>query len=591
MNTSSVALRRAFRNSTLPRRWTRLASGSTRPRSRGKAALGYTVVFAAAAAGAYYYPRIIGRDAETESGVKPPGSPDRVELEFEKPRRAAVSEEDHRNLISSQHLQVRNSWERPGVYAWGSNVGKVVDADTMDMYVKQPRRITYFDDQLLRDLKVTKDFGAAITENGDLVQWGLGYCETDPKPEKTLRGKKLVKLAASADRVVALTRDGAVYSIPSSRADQREGAKLDRSRSWWSLWGALGSESIHFRILTPSGLGRGEKVTEISSGLEHCLMLTNKGRVFSAASSGASFPSKGQMGIPGLSWETRPAGAYDQAHEVTALRGLDICAIATGDSHSAVLDRADRIFTFGDNTFGQLGVATDAGLPQSSTPMMVATNRLGGGSAPKVKVLAAGGANTFFTVDAATATDLWACGQGVSGTLGTGRWTHVSAAPSKVKTLSSLWEYDEVRQRRAPIGIKSLSIGATHCAAVLDNVTETQVGRGSGKNTTNWGADVLFWGGNEHYQLGTGRRSNVNAPTYIGAPEGAAADGEDPRRHRLCVTPRQTVRLGPGGVGGGLRLSRGLSVGASCRLFGRLWRKLWTMTGDEDEKQYDDGRL
>ncbi|RDA91311.1 hypothetical protein CP533_6318 [Ophiocordyceps camponoti-saundersi (nom. inval.)] len=550
MNTSSVFLRRALRNSALPRRWTRLASRSTRPRSRGKA-VGFAVVFAAAAAGSYYYPKITGRDAETDSGLKVPGSPARVELEFEKPRRAAVSEEDHRNLISSQHLQVRNSWEHPGVYAWGSNIGKVIDAETMDKYVKQPRRITYFDDQLLRDLKITKDFGAAIMENGDLVQWGLGYCETDPKPEKTLRGKNLVKLAASSDRVVALTRGGAVYSIPSSRVDQRDGAKLERSRSWWSLWGALGSEAIHFRNLTPSGLGRGERVIEISSGLEHCLMLTNKGRVFSAASSGASFPSKGQMGIPGLSWDTRPAGAYDQAHEVMALRGLDIRAIATGDFHSAVLDRADRIFTFGDNTFGQLGAATEARLPRSSTPIMVATNRFcgGGGSAPKVKALAAGGANTFFTVDAATATDLWVCGQGVSGTLGTGRWTHVSAAPSKVKALSSLWEYDEVRQRRAPIGIKSLSIGATHCAAVMDNVTETQVGRGSGQNTTNWGADVLFWGGNEHYQLGTGRRSNVNTPTYIGAPEGAAADGADPSRHRLCVTPRQTVRLGPGGSG------------------------------------------
>ncbi|RDA87018.1 hypothetical protein CP532_3211 [Ophiocordyceps camponoti-leonardi (nom. inval.)] len=576
MNSPSVALRRALRHSVLSRQWTRLNHGSrrisgrpTQPRSRGKA-VGFAVVFAAAAAGSYFYPRITGRDSEAESGVKVPGSPGRVDLEFEKPRRAAVSEEDHRNLISSQHLQVRNSWEHPGVYAWGSNIGKVIDADTMDKFVKQPRRITYFDDQLLRDLKLTRDFGAAITENGDLVQWGLGYCETDPRPEKTLKGKNLVKLAASADRVVALTRGGAVYSIPSSRADQREGVKLERSRSWWSLWGALGSESIHFRNLTPSGLGRGERVTEISSGLEHCLMLTNKGRVFSAASSGASFPSKGQMGIPGLTWETRPAGSYDQAHEVTALRGLDVRAIATGDFHSAVLDRADRIFTFGDNTFGQLGAATEAGLPQSSTPIMVATNRLSGsgGSAPKVKALAAGGANTFFTVDAATATDLWACGQGVSGTLGTGRWTHVSAAPTKVKALSSLWEYDEVRQRRAPIGIKSLSVGATHCAAVMDNVTETQVGRGSGRNTTNWGADVLFWGGNEHYQLGTGRRSNVNAPTYIGAPERGAADGADPSRHRLCVTPRQTVRLGPGGSGRWATLEQRVECG---RFVSAVW--------------------
>ncbi|PHH80319.1 hypothetical protein CDD80_1958 [Ophiocordyceps camponoti-rufipedis] len=544
-------LRRSLRSLVAPRQWARLSSGSAQqtPPRRGGKALGFAAVFAAAAAGTYYYPRITGSasDAVEEDLSVPPAS---AELEFEKPRRAAVSEEDHRDLISSQHLQVRNSWEHPGVYAWGSNSGKVIDANSNEKYVKQPRRITFFDDQLLRDLRLSRDFGAAITGSGDLVQWGLGYCETDPKPEVTLKGKDLVKLAISADRVVALTRRGSVYSIPSSRADQRDGNKLEQSKSWWSLWGAVGSEAIHFRNLTP-GMSRGERVTDISSGLEHCLMLTNKGRVFSAASSSTSFPSKGQMGIPGLNWETRPQGPYDQPHEVAGLGGLEVRAIATGDYHSAVLDRAGRILTFGDNTFGQLGVPTEAGMPQLSMPTMVATGRLysNGGLGATVKALAAGGTNTFFTVDAATATDLWVCGQGVSGTLGTGRWTHVSASPTKIKSLSSLWEYDERTQRKAPIGIKALSIGATHCAAVMDNVTETKAKAGSGENTTNWGADVLFWGGNEYYQLGTGRRSNVNTPTYIGAPEGSSADDTDPSRHRLCVTPRQTVRLGPGGRG------------------------------------------
>ncbi|PFH61962.1 hypothetical protein XA68_15624 [Ophiocordyceps unilateralis] len=554
MNPSTATLRHTLYRLAVPRQWTRLVSRPARQQSPphgGGKAFGLAAVFAAAAAGAYYYPRITGRAADTSPVGDVPGPPAKAELEFEKPRRAAVSEEDHRNLISSQHLQVKNSWELPGVYAWGSNAGKVIDADSTDMCVKQPRRITFFDNQLLRDLKLTRDFGAAITEGGDLVQWGLGYCETDPRPDTTLKGKNLVRLAVSADRVVALTRGGSVYSIPSSRADQLEGAKLDQSRSWWSLWGAVGSEAIHFRNLTPTGLGRGERVTDISSGLEHCLILTNKGRVFSAASSAASFPSKGQMGIPGLDWKTRPQGPYDQAHEVTGLKGLEIRGIATGDFHSAVLDRAGRIFTFGDNTFGQLGVPTETKVPQLSAPTMVATSRLYGSSMPAVtvKALAAGGANTFFTVDAATATDLWACGQGVSGTLGTGRWTHVSPTPTKVKSLSSLWEYDERTQRKVPIGIKALSIGTTHCAAVMDNVTETNATRGSGENTTNWGADVLFWGGNEHYQLGTGRRSNVNTPTYIGAPDGAAADKADASRHRLCITPRQTVRLGPEGRG------------------------------------------
>lgn len=541
--------------------------------------VGFTAVFAAAAAAAYHYPQLTGQPAPE------PQRPE-AELEFEKPRRQAASREDNRDLISSQHLQVKNSWEHPGVYAWGSNAGKVIDASSNDKYIKRPRRIAYFNDQLLRDLKLTREFGAAITENGDLVQWGLGFSEADPRPQATLRGKDLVKVDVSADRVVALSRKGAVYSIPASRDDQQEGAKLEQSKNSWSLWSPSGNEPISFRNLTPTQLSRGEKVTDISSGLEHCLMLTNRGRVFSAASSATSFPTKGQMGIPGLGWETRPTGPYDQAHEVAALGGFDIDKIATGDFHSVVSDKTGRVFTFGDNTFGQLGFEAEVSLPYASAPTMVSTTKLYGNSGlvPKVTSIAAGGVNTLFTVDAEapgpaergvlnaaparrmprTASDLWACGRGVSGMLGTGKWTHVSLGPAKVKSLSSLFEFNEKTNRMMPIKLKSLSMGSTHCSAVMDNVTETNISRQSTENETNWGADVLFWGGNEHYQLGTGKRTNMNTPTYIGPLDGGAGDADKGRGaevHRLCLTPRQTARVGEGGKGRKVTLEQKVECG------------------------------
>jgi len=55
---------------------------------------------------------------------------------------------------------------------------------------------------------------------------------------------------------------------------------------------------------------------------------------------------------------------------------------------------------------------------------------------------------------------------------------------------------------------------------------------------------VLWWGGNEFYQLGTGKRNNVSNPTYI-APMDVMADKEKGRRekHRFQITPRQTVKV------------------------------------------------
>ncbi|KAJ6441154.1 decaprenyl-diphosphate synthase subunit 1 [Purpureocillium lavendulum] len=591
MNSSHRALARATRvrcsqkptTLAVARQWTRRAGTSSgpgpQPQRRGGKAVGFAAVFAAAAAGAYYYPKL------TSPGAGHDGEPAKAELEFEKPRKQPVSKEDNRDLISSQHLQVKSSWEHPGVYAWGSNAGRVVDPASNEKYIKLPRRIAFFSDQLLRDLKLTQDFGAAITEKGDLVQWGLGYSKADPTPATTLKGKDLIKLDVSADRVIALSRQGSVYSIPSSRDDLETGIKQEEQKSSWSLWRSGGKEKVSFRSLTPAGLGMGERVTDISSGLEHCLLLTSKGRVFAAASSSSSFPSKGQMGIPGLSWDTRPPGAYDQAHEILTLKGFHVDKIATGDHHSVVLDSIGRVFCFGDNTYGQLGFPTEGGLPQSAAPTMVAVNSLynSSGLVPTATSIAAGGTNTFFTVDAkapalerdsrgaaparrmpGTVSDLWACGQGVAGTLGTGKWTHVSVAPTKVKALSSLFEFDEKTNKMMPIKLKSLNVGATHCAAIMDNVTETHISTGSTENETNWGADVMFWGGNEYYQLGTGKRTNMNAPTYIGPLDGGAADSRKGRAgemHRLCLTPRSTARIGEGGKGRKVTLEQKVECG------------------------------
>ncbi|KAM5352017.1 hypothetical protein ACJ41O_004740 [Fusarium nematophilum] len=592
MNASHFALRRAAVGSqarqsliTAQRQWVRHASDYPQaPRRRGGKFVGLAAIFGVAATGAYYYPKL------KEQFASPPDHeanqvPAKAELEFEKPRKKAQSKEENRDILSSQHHQVKESWEHPGVYAWGSNIAKVIDAKSNDKYVKLPRRIAYFDNQILRDLKLTSAFGAAVTEKGDLVQWGLGYNKEDPSPVATLAGKDIVKIDVSLDRIIALSRKGKVYSIPASRDDQEGGLKEEQQRSSWSIWGSGGGkENINFRNLTPSGLFYGESVTDVSSGQEHCLMLTSRGRVFSAASSALEFPSKGQLGIAGLSWANRPNGPYDQPHEIATLRGFDVAQIAAGDYHSVILDKTGRIFTFGDNSFGQLGIDTDFGLSVSDTPvMMMATNTIYGSSGliPTITSIAAGGNNTFFTVDAKVPTapsnlkalapskrlppvtsDLWACGQGVYGTLGSGRWSHVSAKPTKVKGLSSLFEFNEKTNMMSPIKLKTLSVGTTHCSAVLDNVTETSVSGSASANDTNWGSDVMFWGGNEYYQLGTGKRTNLNTPAYIGALDSApeARKENNPDFHRLCVTPRKTIRL-DGGKGRKVSLEQKVECG------------------------------
>jgi hypothetical protein len=80
----------------------------------------------------------------------------------------------------------------------------------------------------------------------------------------------------------------------------------------------------------------------------------------------------------------------------------------------------------------------------------------------------------------------------------------------------------------------------------MDNVTRVHAGdsRGSGENDTNWGADIVFFGNNEFYQLGTGKRNNISTPTYIQPLDAASEQKFRPgEEHRFQITPKKNVKV------------------------------------------------
>lgn len=459
------------------------------------------------------------------------------------------------NDLRHQFVQEKRSLKSPAVYTWGSNAYKVVDPGSKDTDVKTPRRFKYFDGQVLRDFKVDEKSGAAITENGDLVQWGKGFSETDFKPTKTLSGKNLVSLSLSESRIIALASDGNVYSLPISQQDQKTGPKT-REGSWVPFW--AGQSPLSYRILKPA-LSFGEKVTSIKGGQEHVLILTSSGRVFTAAASTEHFPSLGQLGVPGLTWSTRPSGPVDTCHEVTALKGSKVVQIASGDYHSLALTKDGRLFAWGDNSFGQLGVEFEPDAPFIDTPFAIPLKKMYRLStySPKITSVAAGGASSFFTVDATrvlgpeeeatkirglgtVTADTWSCGRGIWGTLGNGKWVHLQDEPTKVKDLSGLGEYDEKTEQTQPIRVRSMSVGTTHVAAILDNKTSlSSTTTDSLDQSRDFGHEAFWWGGNEHFQLGTGKRSNLSRPSYIKAPPQSKQETEA----RLQIMPRHKGKV------------------------------------------------
>lgn len=448
----------------------------------------------------------------------------------------------------TQLVQKKRSLRSPGVYLWGTNAYRVVDPDSKESVIKTPRSFSYFDGQVLRDLKLEERSGAAITEKGDLVQWGKGFSKSDFKPTQTLTGKNLTSLCMSNDRILALSSDGKVYSLPISKEDQQSGRKPKEGS--WVLPFLSGNAGVSYRQLQPK-LGIAEKVTAISGGQEHALLLTSSGRVFSVASSTERYPTFGQLGIPGLTWSTRPSGPVDTCHEITALKGSKITQVAAGDYHSLVLTKDGQVFAFGDNSFGQLGVTYNPSSPFIDEPVLLPVSKLYRTNewVPTVTRIAAGGANSFFTVDAQRVlgritADTWTCGRGIWGLLGNGKWTHLQDEPTKVKALSGLFEFDERTQNVSPIRLHEISVGTTHASAVMGNSTHIHSATTKTLETSeDWGYDALWWGGNEHYQLGTGRRSNMPWPTYINAPPGPE-EKNDREEARLQIMPRHKGKAG-----------------------------------------------
>jgi len=72
----------------------------------------------------------------------------------------------------------------------------------------------------------------------------------------------------------------------------------------------------------------------------------------------------------------------------------------------------------------------------------------------------------------------------------------------------------------------------------------TNVTASAKDNDVNYGADILFFGGNEFYQLGTGKRNNIPSPTYIPPLEASLSQKLGRREdHRLQVVPPHKVQI------------------------------------------------
>ncbi|KAK9245662.1 regulator of chromosome condensation 1/beta-lactamase-inhibitor protein II [Lipomyces tetrasporus] len=399
------------------------------------------------------------------------------------------------------------------VYAWGWNGKHVVAPGSKDEAIKTPRKIPYFDGMELRDLVLGDNIGVAVTARGDLLVWGDGYDPAATVPELVLRRKNIRRVQVSQDRIYALTDKGdKIYSIPYSKEEMQAVMEKEQNKLWFfSIFASYGKALGLNTVKVP--LGSFESIKQIAAGDHHLVILTSGGKVYTCVTgSNPVYSTEGQLGVPILLEDDEPGSITpEHLHEVATLRGVNVVQIGAGECHTVARDDLGRVWSFGSNSHGQLGLdytIETAFIPIPSILQLDKLYNVKGQADVVCEYVSAGGNNTLFSIrnrKKGTA-DLWISGSGLHGQHGNGRYLHMQGIPIRVKSLSGIQEYSEKDKKSQEILIRYLSIGKRHLAAVLDNATgaDSKVQR-----------ELLIWGGNDKFQLGNGKRSNLPRPDYM----------------------------------------------------------------------------
>ncbi|KAJ1964597.1 hypothetical protein IWQ62_002890 [Dispira parvispora] len=494
-----------------------------------------------------------------------------------------LAAKDYRRLVGW-------TWLKPAVYLWGSNQYRQVNPQNNTTTSKNYAVLDKWNGRPLRQLLLGDTLAVAVDEQGDVYQWGEGYSTNAIEPQATLVGKDIRQVAVTQDKLFALSCGGELYMLYSARdrntktpgtlspdliplatsstgtvdaasvltpMASEQSSWVSKAFSW--LWplnyfnyaksydlqsnqggdfvSALRQSSTYYNMLvrtTTDGWKPGEMIREVVSGDHHVCLLTNHGRVWTAASD-LQGNDQGQLGrgpeADRVKLPSSPVGESSSHSALSAsnpslwlphsaldptevqsksplptvrfqvVAGLprDIDQVVCGSRHTVARSARGEVYGFGANDFGQLALGPYAEGKRRRywpTQIMSLWPRTGRPVDAQCVQVAAGGDNTYFiiktppdtsnrvkasTTGSNTSTtqllptmvyQVFACGNGQEGKLGNRHYTHIQGIPVKIKTLSDLTEYSDQLQQTVPIQPTRLVTCATHTVAILGESTK-----------------------------------------------------------------------------------------------------------------------
>ncbi|KAL8206723.1 UNVERIFIED_CONTAM: hypothetical protein K2H54_021531 [Gekko kuhli] len=219
----------------------------------------------------------------------------------------------------------------------------------------QPEQIQALEAQPIVHVSCGKKHSLAICSHGRVFSWGagtfgqLGTGELKdrliPKKIEGLSTCKIIDVACGHHHSIALTKDGRVFSWGQNVYGQLGIGKEVASQS----------QPQHVQALDAIPLA------QVAAGGAHNFALSLLGIVYGWGRNNAH-----QLGLsqsdPGarMIFFDSPTEQIFKPCSVTALRNLDVIYITCGAEHTAVLTQNGSVFTFGDDSAGQLGSSSSA---------------------------------------------------------------------------------------------------------------------------------------------------------------------------------------------------------------------------------------
>jgi hypothetical protein len=227
------------------------------------------------------------------------------------------------------------------VYAWGYNKdGEVGDGSTTAGR-PIPVRVDLPGGAKAVQIAAGGYFSMALTATGAVYAWGwnaygqLGNGTTTtartPVAVKLPAGVRAVSIDAGSDFAVAQASTGALYAW-----GHNDVAQLGNN--------SLTNRSTPALVAVPAGV----RFVSLSAGNDHTLAVTATGAVYAWGSN-----ATGQLGLSGYTRAAEPK-------LISMPGGARVAAVAAGTGHSLAITATGRLFAWGANDYGQLGLGDTA---------------------------------------------------------------------------------------------------------------------------------------------------------------------------------------------------------------------------------------